>query len=51
MVQKHFNDKESAKIKAEKAQEQNLRRIAGTIGKLSFQLKILPLDGVPLKFS
>ena len=33
MVQKHFTDKESAKIKAEKAQEQNLRKIAGTIGK------------------
>ena len=33
MVQKHFTDKESAKIKAEKAQEQNLRKIAGTISK------------------
>ena len=33
MVQKHFTDKESNKIKAEKAQEQNLRKIAGTIGK------------------
>ena len=33
MVQKHFNDKETAKIRAEKAQEQNLRRIAGTIAK------------------
>ena len=28
MVQKHFRDKESAKIKAKKANEQNLRRIA-----------------------
>ena len=30
MIKKHFADKEAAKIRAEKAQEQNLRKIAAT---------------------
>lgn len=33
MVQKHFQDKEMATLKAEKAQEQNLKRIAAFVAK------------------